>query len=464
MLDVIILGAGAAGLRAAQVLHNEYGRSVAVVEARPTAGGRIRWTTLPSGSGGGTTSDDNNADGLYIDEGAQFIHGLSRNHPIQSIAKDKQISYRRIDWDDGYYFCGPNRQELASAVEEREQKAVGKTLNDVWLWQQTATTDTSLHSVIEPLVQKYCAKDTRLSPLRIWAELEMRIAEDYGDDLDKQSARFYNQDDALGDEDAVPHNYEKLVQALLPEEENDDMTIHYNRVVQNVNLENANYVTVNCKDAGTQEMVTFQARRIICTLPLGVLKQQATSLFTPPLPSDKELALQRQGFGCLEKVWLQFTCPPFWPRDTDAFYHVASATPFRAWFLPERVYRNPAYRQTLCCFVAGDAARLLGNFDSQQVADQAVAALRQIFNIPEVDNLLKAVHVTRWSTDPWSGGGSYSFTAVGSTPEDYRVWEHPSHNGRLWFAGEATNAAYVGTVHGAYWSGERAAKGCQATL
>ena len=124
MLDVIILGAGVSGLRAAQVLQEQYGHSVAVLEARPTAGGRIRWTSFPS--------SENDQESLYIDEGAQFIHGLSKRHPIQNIAKEAGVPFRAVDWDDGYVFVGPHGQELASAVERREEKAVEKILTQVW--------------------------------------------------------------------------------------------------------------------------------------------------------------------------------------------------------------------------------------------------------------------------------------------------------------------------------------------
>jgi hypothetical protein len=63
--------------------------------------------------------------------------------------------------------------------------------------------------------------------------------------------------------------------------------------------------------------------------------------------------------------------------------------------------------------------------------------------------------VTRWASDPFTHG-SYSFPAVGSTPTDYEnIAENV--NGRLFFAGEATEPYHWGTVHGAYLSGIRAA-------
>ena len=63
--------------------------------------------------------------------------------------------------------------------------------------------------------------------------------------------------------------------------------------------------------------VTYKADCVLCTLPLGVLKQSITSLtsttsspntvtFNPPLPDWKKEAVQRLGYGNLNKVVLCF--------------------------------------------------------------------------------------------------------------------------------------------------------------
>jgi monoamine oxidase len=65
--------------------------------------------------------------------------------------------------------------------------------------------------------------------------------------------------------------------------------------------------------------------------------------------------------------------------------------------------------------------------------------------------------MTRWGQDQWAHG-SYSYPAVGVTPEDYLSLAAPIEN-KVFFAGEATLAhKYDATVHGAYLSGIKAAK------
>ena len=68
----------------------------------------------------------------------------------------------------------------------------------------------------------------------------------------------------------------------------------------------------------------------------------------------------------------------------------------------------------------------------------------------------EAWQITRWSADPFARG-SYSFNALGATPEMRDHLAQPV-DVRRFFAGEATNRQYFGTVHSAYLSGMRAAK------
>jgi monoamine oxidase len=80
--------------------------------------------------------------------------------------------------------------------------------------------------------------------------------------------------------------------------------------------------------------------------------------------------------------------------------------------------------------------------------------LRRLYgeDIPEPT----AYQITRWAADPFSGG-SYSFTAVGATPQ-MRNDLGANLNGVLYFAGEATSVDHYATAHGAYQSGIQVAE------
>ena len=69
---------------------------------------------------------------------------------------------------------------------------------------------------------------------------------------------------------------------------------------------------------------------------------------------------------------------------------------------------------------------------------------------------------TDWSLDRFAHG-SYSTNAVGSTRAD-RVALGAPVDGRMFFAGEATEPDYSSTVHGAYRTGLRVARQVEAEL
>ena len=63
--------------------------------------------------------------------------------------------------------------------------------------------------------------------------------------------------------------------------------------------------------------------------------------------------------------------------------------------------------------------------------------------------------ITRWSQDPWARG-SYSYLGPGASSDTRRALARQI-DGRLFFAGEATDTEHPATVHGALASGQRAA-------
>lgn len=63
----------------------------------------------------------------------------------------------------------------------------------------------------------------------------------------------------------------------------------------------------------------FEADHVIVTVPLGVLKKHANSLFVPALSENKVKAIQSVGFGAVNKIFLEFT-DPFW--EPPALYNV----------------------------------------------------------------------------------------------------------------------------------------------
>ncbi|XP_050446710.1 lysine-specific histone demethylase 1A [Cataglyphis hispanica] len=206
----------------------------------------------------------------------------------------------------------------------------------------------------------------------------------------------------------------------------------------------------------------YKADAVLVTLPLGVLKTSTLPSgvnFTPPLPEWKSQAIQRLGFGNLNKVVLCFE-RIFWDPTANLFGHVGSTTASRGeLFLFWNLYKAPV----LLALVAGEAACVMENVSDDVIVGRCIAVLKGIFGNQVVPQPRESV-VTRWRADPWARG-SYSFVAVGSSGSDYdllaapvsapHMLNQPPPQPRVFFAGEHTIRNYPATVHGAFLSGLR---------
>jgi monoamine oxidase len=100
----------------------------------------------------------------------------------------------------------------------------------------------------------------------------------------------------------------------------------------------------------------------------------------------------------------------------------------------------------------GNHARAVEGASEEDIVRDAMAALRTMFHdAPDPIGIVQ----TRWSHDPLAGG-SYSYMRVGAMPGDRAAMSEPE--GAVSFAGEACSVGHAGTTHGAYLSGEAAAK------
>lgn len=200
---------------------------------------------------------------------------------------------------------------------------------------------------------------------------------------------------------------------------------------------------------------------VINTMPLGVLKSQKIE-FNPPLPEWKTGAIERLGFGVLNKVVLVFK-EAFWDTSRDIFGVLREATQraslsqsdysrnrgrFFQWFNATKTSGVP----TLIALMAGDAAFQTENETNASLVTEAVSVLRTVFGA-KVSHPVEAI-VTRWGSDPFALG-SYSCTGPDFRHDDYETMARPI--GSLFFAGEHTCGTHPATVHGAYISGLRAA-------
>lgn len=205
----------------------------------------------------------------------------------------------------------------------------------------------------------------------------------------------------------------------------------------------------------------IEADYIVSSLPLGVLKRKHIE-FEPPLPDWKLGAIQRIGFGTLNKVVLVYE-EPFWDTKRDIFGTLRN--PPDRFSLDQKEYfskrgrffqwfncTNTTGLPTLVALMAGDAAFYTEKAQNGDLIEEATEVLRSVFG-PTVPKPVEAV-VTRWGRDKFAYG-SYSYTGPLFRPDDYETMAKPVEN--LFFTGEHTCGTHPATVHGAYISGLRAA-------
>jgi len=245
--------------------------------------------------------------------------------------------------------------------------------------------------------------------------------------------------------------------------------IKFNTAVKQIRHTTKEVEVIATNSRSNGNTTTYTGDVLLCTLPLGVLKQSVatntqnapnTVQFIPPLPDWKVGAIQRLGFGNLNKVVLCFE-KQFWDAQSNLFGHVGSTTASRGeLFLFWNIYKAPV----LLALVAGEAAAIMENVSDDVIVGRCIAVLKGIFGTNCVPQPKETV-VTRWRVDPWARG-SYSFVAVGASGSDYDMLaapvpppsstpQTPSPLPRVFFAGEHTIRNYPATVHGAFLSGLR---------
>ncbi|WP_049768821.1 flavin monoamine oxidase family protein [Roseiflexus castenholzii] len=414
--DVIIVGAGIAGLRAAQTLQ-QHGRRVLVLEGRNRIGGRI-WT--------------DESTGMPLDLGASWIHGTQGN-PIATIADQLNATLIATTYDDVQRF-DPTGNPLTNNLNDRIDALLERSFARARAHAEEQNSDISLQAALEAVLDQepLDAHDLRLLNYAINTVFE----HEYAADSSQLSMRHFDHQKELNGGDAIfGRGYRVIIDFLAH-----NLDIRSGHIVQRVAYADDGVTVVTAHGA-------LRAHAALITVPLGVL-QRGGIVFDPPLPSSKQRAIERMGMGLLNKCYLIFP-EVFWGNTTLLGYVGERKGEWAEWLNLNTLLGIPV----LLGFNAATFARTIEAQSDASIIQSAMRTLRIIYgtDIPQpVD-----YRMTRWAADPFASG-SYSFLATGAAPNDYDTLAQPVGK-RLFFAGEHTHRDYPATVHGAYLSGERAA-------
>ncbi|KAE8687550.1 putative polyamine oxidase 5 [Hibiscus syriacus] len=237
----------------------------------------------------------------------------------------------------------------------------------------------------------------------------------------------------------------------------------------------------------------MSADHVIVTVSLGVLKagtcKDSGMLFSPPLPSYKTDAISRLGYGVVNKLFLQLSRngnkKPEFPSLQMVFHRSESQLRHEKipWWMRRTASLSPIYSNSsvLLSWFAGKEALELETLSDEEIINVVSTMVSSLLAKPHKEmksengsngscngtgSEVRFVKVlkTKWGSDPLFLG-SYSYVAVGSTGADFDTMAEPLPNSptgvhhplQILFAGEATHRTHYSTTHGAYFSGLREA-------
>lgn len=233
----------------------------------------------------------------------------------------------------------------------------------------------------------------------------------------------------------------------------------------------AGHVRVDCEDGRV-----FHAAHVICTIPLGVLKSNHRTLFDPVLPQFKQESIENLMFGTVDKIFLEYERPflsadiseimLLWDddkRDMNSTEEELASEAYlsKNWF--KKIYSFAKVTDTLLLgWVSGREAEFMETLPHEAVAEKCTEILRNFLQDPYVPKPKRCV-CTSWKSQDFTGG-AYTSIPVGATQEDIENLAQPLYatpqamKPAIVFAGEHTHSSFYSTVHGAYLSGRTAAQ------
>jgi monoamine oxidase len=416
--DVIVIGAGMAGLTAARALA-EAGLKVLVIEAQDRVGGRI-WTRHIGNEA--------------IELGAEFVHG--RPPELWALIDEAGIeTYERggaqVCFEDGALNdCGHEMEDVFDPLEKLENFA-GPDLSFAEYLDHEGVPEESRASMIG-YVEGFNAADHReISALSLGVQ---------------QKA-----EDATGSDHSyhIRGGYDQLPLFLARRLEEFDGRVLMGTAVNEIRWQ-----------PGRVEVVTtsgvFTAAKAVITLPLAVLQRGNVAIFPRPDAILQAAGLLRMGqarrFTLLfrERFWENL--PPQPALEQLSFLFAFAEMP-PVWWTP-----HPERSNSITGWVGGPRSAALAELDQNRLTQRACASLAKIFNVDErrIAGLLEGCYSHDWRFDRYTLG-AYSYVAAGGL-EASRQMTRPVAN-TLFFAGEHTDVTgHWGTVHAAMRSGLRAAE------
>lgn len=413
--DVLVVGAGVAGLRAASLLA-QAGKQVALIEARSRVGGRLYSRQLPECD-------------LAIELGAEFVHG--KGPELLSLVSSARECLFEMDGDDLCYANGhlsPCSHDDIFSLLERLPKDNDQVFAE-WLAQQPVSE--KQRRALVSYVESFNAADAHRIGTAGLARQQKAEDEIEGD----RGFRLIS-------------GYSSLANFLSNQFLQAGGTLLLSTEVHSVRWQHGK-VEIEATETSSGEPQTLEAARCVLTLPLGVL--QAGAVAFQPIPTRILEAANRLAMGAARRIVYLFR-EPFWNEQfPKASFLFADGEIPATWWTPA-----PKKTSLLTGWVAGPLASHPSITSDEDLLQAGMRSLAKMFSVPEkrLKEQLLSWHTHNWQVDPFSRG-AYSYVPQGALWA-VSAFTEPVED-TLFFAGEHTDPdGHWSTVHGALRSGIRA--------
>ncbi len=423
--DVLVIGAGAAGLIAALEIALT-GRTVGIIEAKDRIGGRI------------FTIEDN-AFAMPVELGAEFVHGklpLTQQFLKKAGVKKQKVSGSIWQHKDGHL------HEQEDFIED--YKDLEKKFKEV---KEDIPVSTFLKNHL---------LDNQYEELRF--TLQNYVEGYYAANIEKASAFSLCEELTKGDDEQyrIEGGYRQLVNFLEEQCRQKNVVFFLSQPVGQIHWKKGGVEAIT-------EKGNFKGRKVMITVPIGVL-QAGSITFFPALPHINE-AVQKLGYGHVLKISLQFE-DAFWKeraltegKDMKDVMFLFSEETIPTWWT-----QHPQKSNMLTGWLGGPKAAALRLLSKEEIANKAISSLSRIFNLDvlHLQQKLRGMQFYNWSADPYFLG-AYSYEVVNG--ENYIETLRQPLEDTVFFAGEGLHhGPEIGTVEAALVNGRDAAHRLVATF
>lgn len=402
-VDVVVVGAGAAGIAAARRLAGA-GRRFALVEAADKVGGRC--------------VTDTRIFGVPFDRGAHWIH-LPDTNPVAKLAAQAKLEVYPAP--PGQSLRVGRRRAREGEMESFLSGLVrsGRAIADA----SRAKADVSCAQVLpKELGEWRQTVEFVLGPLGISKDLAEVSAYDAARLPERDTEAFCRQ------------GYGALLAKLA-----EGLPVQLSSPVTAIDWARPG-VTVESSRG------TFTARAVIMTASTGVLTGGVMK-FRPALPKRQLDALAKLSLGSLDHIALELEGNPLGLRADDLVFEQAAGNRTAA------LLANVSGTSLCLVDVGGRFGKALAAQGEAAMVAFATDWLANLYGA-DIKKAVKRTSATQWSKEPFALGAS-SAAAPGAQAGRKLLME-PLNN-RIWLAGEAVHETLWGSVNGAWESGERAA-------